>query len=66
PNVGVPIVGRLMGAVAPGAWSLPLGKPTALLGMIALNTAFALYYYAVLKPWGRAQLLATLRLSNQP
>lgn len=66
PNVGVAIVGRLMGAVAYGAWYLPLGKPTALLGMIALNTAFALYYYAVLKPWGRAQLLATLRLSNQP
>lgn len=65
-NVGVAIVGRLMGAVAYGAWYLPLDKPPALLGMVALNTAFALYYYTVLKPWGRAQLLATLKPSNLP
>jgi hypothetical protein len=66
PNVGVAIVGRLMGAVAYAVWYLPLDKPPALLGMVALNTAFALYYWNVLKPWGRAQLMASLRLSNQP
>lgn len=66
PNVGVAIVGRLMGAVAYALWYLPLDKPPALLGMVALNTAFALYYWSVLKPWGRKQLLASLRVSNQP
>jgi hypothetical protein len=66
PNVGVAIVGRLMGAVAYALWYLPLDKPPALLGMVALNTAFALYYWSVLKPWGRAQLMASLRVSNQP
>lgn len=65
-NVGVAIVGRLMGALLYGAWYLPLNKPLALLGMVALNVGFALYYFTVLKPWGRAQLLATLRWSNLP
>jgi len=65
-NVGVAIVGRLMGAVAYGYWYLPLDKPVALLGMVALNLAFALYYFTVLKPWGRAQLFAALRPSNLP
>lgn len=63
-NVGVAIVGRALGATAYAVWWPRLGKPNALAGMVVLNVAFALYYYAVLKPWGRAQLREALRVSN--
>ncbi len=63
-NVGVAIVGRALGAAAYAIWWPTLGKPNALAGMVVLNLAFALYYYVVLKPWGRAQLRDALRVSN--
>jgi hypothetical protein len=65
-NVAVAIAGRFLGGVAYGLWYLPLGKPSALLGMIVLNFGFAYYYFHVLRPGGRAQMYAALRVSNLP
>jgi hypothetical protein len=59
--IAVAIVGRLMGAAIYGYWWMPLGKPMAFLGLALMNVAFALYYFWVLGPSGRAELREALR-----
>lgn len=59
--IAVAILGRLMGAVVYGYWWSPLGKPTAFLFLSLMNVAFAVYYFWVLGPSGRAQLRESLR-----
>lgn len=59
--IAVAIAGRLMGAAIYGYWWMPLGKPAAFLGLSLMNVAFAVYYFWVLKPSGRAALREALR-----
>lgn len=59
--IAVAILGRLMGAVVYGYWWSPLGRPTAFLFLSLMNVAFAVYYFWVLGPSGRAQLRESLR-----
>lgn len=59
--IGVAIAGRIMGAVVYGYWWAPLGRPTAFAALSLMNVAFAVYYFWVLGPDGRAELRAALR-----
>ncbi len=59
--IAVAIAGRLMGAVVYGYWWTPLGKPQAFLALSLMNVAFAVYYFWVLGPSGRAELREALR-----
>ena len=59
--IAVAILGRLMGAIVYGYWWIPLGRPTAFLMLSLMNVAFAVYYFWVLGPSGRAQLREALR-----
>ena len=59
--IAVAIAGRLMGAVVYGYWWSPLGKPDAFLALSLMNVAFAVYYFWVLGPSGRAELRESLR-----
>lgn len=65
-NVAVVILGRFVGSVAYALWYVPLGKPNSILGMMVLNLAFAAYTFHVLRPWGRSQMYAALKVSNLP
>lgn len=59
--IAVAIIGRLMGAAVYGYWWVPLGRPGAFLFLSLMNVAFAVYYFWVLGPSGRAQLRESLR-----
>ena len=59
--IAVAIIGRLMGAAIYGYWWIPLGQPTAFLGLSLMNVAFAVYYYWVLGRSGREELREALR-----
>ena len=59
--MAVAIAGRLMGAIAYGYWWMALGKPMAFLGLALMNLGFAIYYFLLLGPSGRAQLRDALR-----
>ena len=59
--IAVAILGRLMGAAIYGYWWSPLGRPGAFLFLALMNVAFAVYYFWVLGPSGRAQLRDSLR-----
>jgi hypothetical protein len=61
PMMAVAILGRLMGAALYACWWAPLGRPTAFLGLVVVNLAFAVYYFIVLGTSGRAQLREALR-----
>jgi hypothetical protein len=59
--IAVAIIGRLMGAAVYGYWWVPLGKPGAFLFLSLMNVAFAVFYFWVLGPSGRARLRESLR-----